>query len=141
MSKLTNDEAIHVLVLMKMAGGSAFENTITNDALDIAIRAIKEYRTKTNPDLISRHEALMELNGACSNWQDDATVADIIKGLPSCHNCMECDSELAPVVRCKDCEYMTPDETNKYQTWCTLDNSPWFENDYCSRAKLKGGVE
>ena len=34
-------------------------------------------------DLISRHEALMELNGACSNWQDDATVAEIIHALPS----------------------------------------------------------
>ena len=39
---------------------------------------------QTEPsDLISRHEALMELNGACSNWQDDAKVAEIIQALPS----------------------------------------------------------
>ena len=34
-------------------------------------------------DLISRADALMELNGACSNWQDDAKVAEIIHTLPS----------------------------------------------------------
>ena len=39
--------------------------------------------SKDGVDLISRAEALMELNGACSNWQDDATVAEIIQALPS----------------------------------------------------------
>lgn len=34
-------------------------------------------------DLISRADALMELNGVCSNWQDDAKVAEIIHALPS----------------------------------------------------------
>ena len=34
-------------------------------------------------DLISRADALMELNGACSNWHDDAKVAEIIHALPS----------------------------------------------------------
>ena len=34
-------------------------------------------------DLISRADALMELNGVCSNWEDDAKVAEIIHTLPS----------------------------------------------------------
>lgn len=34
-------------------------------------------------DLISRADALRELNGACSNWKDDAKVAEIINALPS----------------------------------------------------------
>ena len=34
-------------------------------------------------DLISRADALRELNGACSNWEDDAKVAEIIHALPS----------------------------------------------------------
>ncbi len=34
-------------------------------------------------DLISRADALGELNGACSNWEDDAKVAEIINALPS----------------------------------------------------------
>ena len=33
-------------------------------------------------DLISREDALIELNGVCSNWQDDCKVAEIINGLP-----------------------------------------------------------
>ena len=34
-------------------------------------------------DLIRRDDAIRELSGACSNWEDDAKVADIINGLPS----------------------------------------------------------
>ena len=48
---------------------------------------------------------------------------------------------LQEIVRCKDCKYMILDETNKYQIWCSLDNSPWYEDDFCSRAKRKGGAE
>lgn len=132
MSKLTNEEAIHVLVLMKMAGGSAFENTITNDALDIAIRAIKEQKSKLNGDLISRHEALMELNGACSNWQDDATVAEIIQGLPSCHNCIEC--EPPAIVKCKECQHYGFGKCPMFNEYMAYDLHP---DDYCSKAERK----
>ena len=45
---MTREDAIHVLILMKMAGGGAFENTITNDALDIAIRAMREYEPESD---------------------------------------------------------------------------------------------
>lgn len=41
------------------------------------------YQAEPSGDLVSRHDALMELNGACSNWQDDSKVADILKALPS----------------------------------------------------------
>ena len=34
-------------------------------------------------NLISRADALRELNGACSNWKDDCKVAEIINALPS----------------------------------------------------------
>ena len=43
----------------------------------------KPLQTTLNGDLISRQDALMELNGVCSNWQDDTKVAEIIKALPS----------------------------------------------------------
>ena len=34
-------------------------------------------------DLISRDDAIRELNGACSNWEDDAKVQEIVMALPS----------------------------------------------------------
>lgn len=34
-------------------------------------------------DLISREDALRELNGACSNWEDDAKVQEIVMAIPS----------------------------------------------------------
>jgi hypothetical protein len=43
-----------------------------------------EIRTETHGVcLISKDDALRELNGACSNWEDDAKVAEIINALPS----------------------------------------------------------
>ena len=46
------------------------------------------------------------------------------------------DVEFAEVVRCKDCEWRNW-ETNG----CNINPcvEPWFENDFCSWAKRKGG--
>lgn len=40
-------------------------------------------KVKTMSDLISRDDAIRELNGACSTWEDDAKVQEIVKALPS----------------------------------------------------------
>lgn len=53
------------------------KNQETNNKLMASVQK------QTDGDLISRADALMELNGVCSNWQDDAKVADIINALPS----------------------------------------------------------
>ena len=56
------------------------------------------YEALTEPsDLISRHEALQAINGACSNWQDDATVAEIIQALPSVKKIAENCENLKPL--------------------------------------------
>ena len=98
---------------------------------------------QTEPsDLISRAEALMELNGACSNWQDDAKVAEIIHNLPSCHNCIECESVSAErVVRCKDCEYRYEEGDCTHYYWCRINDRPIDDDNFCSWAKMKGGAE
>ena len=77
-----------------------------DEAFDMAIEALTEpincvkcehyYETEDDTDvhghcrmdtahtnLISRADALRELNGACSNWKDDCKVAEIINALPS----------------------------------------------------------
>lgn len=139
-----------------------------------SVKAIKALPSADRPtherDLISRHEALMELNGACEMWEDEAIVADIIHKLPSIE-----------IVRCKDCEYYNPphiqhndgtrtDYPKKMvtcdigtnvggqcenpfpKTYCTnherenpndLQNLVIFRSptDYCSLAKMKGGAE
>ena len=95
-----------------------------------------EDRPTHERDLISRHEALMELNGACDMWEDDAIVADIIHKLPSIE-----------IVRCKDCEYSyiaQTDSRGKMQRFCQ--RTPSFsrcvdDTDFCSWAKMKGGAE
>ena len=45
------------------------------------------------------------------------------------------------VVRCKDCEwkYVKGNTTNYY--WCIENECPVDDNDFCSRAKMKGGTE
>lgn len=84
---------------------SVLENNFS-EAFDMAIEALSEpincvkckhyYETEDDTDvhghcrmdtahtnLISRADALRELNGACSNWKDDCKVAEIINALPS----------------------------------------------------------
>ena len=34
-------------------------------------------------DIISRDNAIRELSGACSNWEDDAKVQEIVMAIPS----------------------------------------------------------
>ena len=86
-------------------------------------------------DLISRAKALMELNGACSNWQDDATVAEIIQALPSV--------SAERVIRCKDCIHNTicskSVQTTEHDKFTTTIG--YKKIDFCSWAKMKGGTE
>lgn len=60
------------------------ENTDINYAHEYAVNMIGDAPTaEPTGDLISREDALTELNGACSNWQDDARVQEIVMALPS----------------------------------------------------------
>ena len=90
-----------------------------------------EDRPTHERDLISRHEALMELNGACEMWEDDAIVADIIHKLPSIE-----------IVRCKDCYYYDKGE-NESESWqyCTYTRVAVNDDGFCSWAVMKGGTE
>ena len=90
-----------------------------------------EDRPTHERDLISRHEALMELNGACEMWEDDAIVADIIHKLP-----------LIEIVRCKDCYYYDKGE-NESESWqyCTYTRVAVNDDGFCSWAVMKGGTE
>lgn len=48
-------------------------------------------KERTMSDIISREDALRELNGVCANWEDDAKVAEIISALPTAEiNCVHC---------------------------------------------------
>ncbi len=91
---MTKQEAIIELRLRQNCTIGGIKKEEWN-ALEMAIEALSEpskvdFRTDKSAnigtevnDLISRSDALMELNGACSNWQDDAKVAEIIHALPS----------------------------------------------------------
>lgn len=80
---------------------------------DVPSAETHEIRTETHEcvkethdtDLISRADALGELNGACSNWEDDAKVAEIINALPSAEAYFtDGNKNAVEVVRCKDCK-------------------------------------
>ena len=151
---MTREEAIDVLTDMRRIRS----NTIT-EACDMAISALlaidivdltngntitkAEYDgepsdlTATNDekvqncgDLISRHEALQAINGACEMWEDEAIVADIIHKLPSIE-----------IVRCKDCEHRYWDKTSEFWTCYHTMDLAIEDNDFCSLAKMKGGAE
>lgn len=49
------------------------------EAIDMAIKALQG----GGGDLISRDDAIRELNGACSTWEDDAKVQEIVMAIPS----------------------------------------------------------
>lgn len=79
--------------------------------------------TNTPTDLISRADALRELNGACSNWKDDCKVAEIINALPS--------ADAVEVVRCRNCYYAEDDITHMF---CVYFGHKVYGDDYCSNA-------
>lgn len=72
---MTREEAKEALSVLKI-----YDAPWLREAIDMAIEALS---AKPQTDLISRADALRELNGACSNWEDDAKVAEIINALPS----------------------------------------------------------
>ena len=144
---MTREEAIRIIeTVFQDEYVYKYYDSITHQALRMAIEALTEpincvkckhyYETEDDTDvhghcrmdtahtnLISRADALMELNGVCSNWQDDAKVADIIHALPSAdvvsreeldrwkgyYNSAYMDGFMAKVeeviVHCKDCKW------------------------------------
>lgn len=76
---MTREEAIKVLNTYDVNFNEYTAEEIA-DAIDMAIEALS---ADTSSDLINRADALRELNGTCSNWEDDAKVAEIINELPS----------------------------------------------------------
>ena len=87
-----NSRATHERDLISRA--DAICEVLVNDGVDNIVGRINALPSATlqnltepnkscEVDLISRADALRELNGACSNWQDDAKVAEIINALPS----------------------------------------------------------
>ena len=62
----------------------AVENNSYGMGSRASVKAIKALPSaEATGDLISREDALRELNGACSNWEDDAKVQDIVMAIPS----------------------------------------------------------
>ena len=101
-----------------------YEKIVGNMSHEInVLKQQLEDRPTHERDLISRHEALMELNGACEMWEDDAIVADIIHKLPSIE-----------IVRCKDCRHGWYDDDIEYYT-CRHPkglNEELYGVDFCS---------
>lgn len=52
--------------------------------------------------LISREDALRELNGACSNWQDDSKVSEIVSALPSASDLISREDAMEAVADMQD---------------------------------------
>ena len=140
---MTREEAIRIIeTVFQDEYVYKYYDSITHQALNMAIEALSAEPTLSNmpkqkkptpiydfmtgkSDLISRADALMELNGACSNWQDDSKVAEIIHALPSV--------SAERVVRCYDCISFNGDGKECERGVLTA------YNGYCSRAKM--GVE
>ena len=142
---MTKEEAITILkdISWQMGSVKRWENI---EAIDMAIEALTEpincvkckhyYETEDDTDvhghcrmdtahtnLISRADALRELNGACSNWKDDCKVAEIINALPS--------ADAVEVVRCRNCYYAEDDITHMF---CVYFGHKVYGDDYCSNA-------
>lgn len=154
-------EAVRGLsVLVDDEDFSCFEDALNAlPSAELTLQTPQTYGKSINPsnsevveDYISRADALMELNGVCSNWQDDAKVADIIHALPSADAVSReahydavanriTDMEergFVSVVRCKDCLYkQLMDEGDTKYYYCALEDRPnrnWSvdDTDYCS---------
>ena len=106
---LTREEAIetlgHVVPFATQNGEKIAE------AIDMAIEAL----SAPSGDLISRADALMELNGVCSNWQDDAKVAEIIHALSSAEAYFTDGNKIAEWIPCSE---RLPSEDGFYIATC-----------------------
>ena len=133
----------------------AFFMAISALSADGSLTVIREqiekhpYLDKTDTDLISRAEAIEAIKAFIKEEVDLKTDEDdeeynhdigylcglhrgklIIKDLPSV--------SAERVVRCKDCEYRNWETKGCNANPCVEE---WQENDFCSRAKMKGGTE
>lgn len=151
---MTREEAIKELELIAKI-------TMWNDrreAVEMAIEAleVKNCNIKTqndgkvecftDSDLISRGKAIQELLSFRDSRAKGVSVYDLgfVDGINHSINMIDLVPSVSAerVVRCKDCEYWQNDYMGE---WCgrVFGNSPsgCKADDFCSRAKMKGGTE
>ena len=141
---MNKEEAIQILSTRDAHGVLCGYTSGYQEALDMAIEALRhdvifeqiKWERDVALDTLEKHGIGLGQKYEPSTDAEEEVLHKILES-----GMIELPQEYASVVRCKDCKYMTLDETNKYQIWCSLDNSPWYEDDFCSRAKMKGGVE
>ena len=113
----------------------------------------KEQKSKLDGDLISRADAMNAFERGEEYHAD--TIADILSEVPSVsaergvvpeekyYALLKAFGERPMIIRCKNCKYghkVTPIE-NGADILCDYSDWEYFDNDFCSRAKMKGGAE
>ena len=88
-------------------------------------------------DLISREDALRELNGACSNWKDDAKVQEIVMAIPSAEAVQEwipCSERLPKRDELVLVTYKTTDRIHLCRYIDDGSENPWWSyiDDCCA---------
>ena len=142
------------------------ENTNLQIRCRIAETKVNELQDgKKVNDLISRADAIEAVCGNClgghytkcnqKEWcedikslfalpSDDAVSREDGIPCPICNGkgvikrSLDVNANVVEVVRCKDCEYRNWETKGCNANPCVEE---WQENDFCSRAKMKGGAE